>query len=151
MFSKFAKKVCDTKGPQAIMDKLWQIVWADLTKWGRMSQTDVNVVAEYIKGALAVSPETSIAVIFPPVLASSQVNGGLRGEFRRLEDKLVTTGLEIKTVTIPLNLSTLNGNSETPTAFVAWLAVLDSARSLDSPFSLGLVWLSVSLFLSDCV
>ncbi|CAE7499646.1 unnamed protein product [Symbiodinium sp. CCMP2592] len=64
------------------------IVWADLTKFGRVSNDTVNDLAELMRGVLQHSPQRSVGIIIVPVLASAKVANGIRGEIRRLEDKL---------------------------------------------------------------
>ena len=45
-----------------------------------------------------------------PLLASEGVLGGLRGEMRRIEDKLVDNGMECKTCSVPFDVSSMHGN-----------------------------------------
>lgn len=45
-----------------------------------------------------------------PLLASDGVLGGLRGEYRRIEDKFVDMGMELKTVQLQFDVSSLHGN-----------------------------------------
>lgn len=45
-----------------------------------------------------------------PILAGDAILGGLRGENRRIEDKFVSMGMEMKPVHIHLDLSHQQGN-----------------------------------------
>ena len=45
-----------------------------------------------------------------PILAGDAILGGLRGENRRIEDKFVSMGMEMKPVHIFLDLSHQQGN-----------------------------------------
>ena len=45
-----------------------------------------------------------------PILAGDAILGGLRGENRRIEDKFVSVGMEMKPVHIFLDLSHQQGN-----------------------------------------
>ncbi|CAE7234450.1 unnamed protein product [Symbiodinium sp. CCMP2592] len=64
------------------------IVWADLTKFGRLQTEVLNEVSELLRGVLSHSPQIMVGIVVVPVLSSSRVGNGIRGELRRLEDKL---------------------------------------------------------------
>lgn len=49
-------------------------------------------------------------IAIAPLLASDSILGGLRGEMRRIEDKFLDLGMEMKTVAIPFNVDQLHGN-----------------------------------------
>ena len=58
------------------------MVWADLTKFGRLSTADLNYVVSVIHKALSKMPSKSVGVILAPHLVSEKVSGGQRGEIR---------------------------------------------------------------------
>lgn len=58
------------------------MVWADLTKFGRISTADLNYVVSATHKALSKMPSKSVAVILAPHLVSEKVSGGQRGEIR---------------------------------------------------------------------
>ena len=58
------------------------IVWSDLTKYGRLQTDDMNNRAEAVRVILNHWPNVSIGVIIVPVLSSSKVGAGVRGELR---------------------------------------------------------------------
>ena len=60
------------------------VVWADLTKLGRLKSDDVNEICDLIRSILSHSPGIMVGVLIVPVLASSKVASGLRGEIRLL-------------------------------------------------------------------
>ena len=45
-----------------------------------------------------------------PILAGEGVLGGLRGEYRRIEDKFISMGMELKNVQVALDLTDTHGN-----------------------------------------
>ncbi|CAL1143924.1 unnamed protein product [Cladocopium goreaui] len=63
------------------------LVWADLTKFGRLGTSDLNYVVSIAHKALSKMPAKSIAFFIAPHLVSEKVSGGQRGEIRRIEDK----------------------------------------------------------------
>ena len=58
------------------------VVWADLTKFGRLSTSDLKYVVTATHKALSKMPSKSAAVILAPHLVSEKVSGGQRGEIR---------------------------------------------------------------------
>ena len=61
------------------------VVWADLTKFGRMASKDLNFVAAVIKKAISKQPTKSVALVVSPHLISERVGGDQRGEVRSLD------------------------------------------------------------------
>ena len=45
-----------------------------------------------------------------PILAGEGVLGGLRGEYRRIEDKFISMGMELKNVQVAFDLTDTHGN-----------------------------------------
>lgn len=45
-----------------------------------------------------------------PILASESVLNGLRGEYRRIEDKFLSMGMEMKSIQIMIDISSQHGN-----------------------------------------
>lgn len=60
------------------------LVWADLTKFGRVSNHDLNFVVETMSSVLSKKPTSSIGYIVAPYLASDRVVNAARGERRPL-------------------------------------------------------------------
>lgn len=72
------------------------VVWADLTKFGRMGNKDLNFVAAVIKKAISKQPSKSVALVVCPHLISERVGGDQRGEVRRLDLDLDLTFWQIQ-------------------------------------------------------
>ena len=51
-----------------------------------------------------------MALVICPILAGEGVLGGLRGEYRRIEDKFISMGMELKNVQVALDLTDTHGN-----------------------------------------
>lgn len=58
------------------------MVWADLTKFGRLSTADLNYVVSVPHKAFSKMPSKSVGVILAQHLVSEKVSGGQRGEIR---------------------------------------------------------------------
>lgn len=61
------------------------IVWADLSKCGRLSMAELNQAVETIGLVLQKKPLCSVAVVVCPILPSERVKNGIRGEVRYLK------------------------------------------------------------------
>ena len=61
------------------------IVWADMTKFGRMDNKQLNFATAIIHKVLSLNPTTAIAIVLAPHLTSEKVSGGHRGEIRHLD------------------------------------------------------------------
>lgn len=77
-----------------------------------------------------------------PILASDGVLGGLRGEFRRIEDKFVDHGMEMKLVQIPFDLTNLHGNRTglVSALVIWWLGISLIIYRLNIDISVIFVW-----------
>lgn len=51
-----------------------------------------------------------MVLVICPILPGTGVLGGLRGEHRRVEDKMISMGIEMKNVQITLDLKAQHGN-----------------------------------------
>ena len=60
------------------------VVWLDYTKYGKLTNTDLNDSLDLMKACMARSPEKVVAFIICPFLVSEKaaVQGSLRGEIR---------------------------------------------------------------------
>lgn len=67
-----------------------------------------------------------MAVIAPPLLHGSAAGSSLRGDWRRLEDKLVAHRCDIRPFCLNLDTSSIHKNRELPNAYILWLAIADS-------------------------
>jgi hypothetical protein len=63
------------------------LVWLDFTKFGRLSNTDLNETLELLQLALSRIPDRAAAFVICPHLISEKVTvqGNLRGELRTAE------------------------------------------------------------------
>ena len=55
------------------------VVWADLTKFGRLGVNDLNYVVSIIHKALSKMPTKGVAILIAPHLVSEKVSGGAQG------------------------------------------------------------------------
>eukprot|EP00435_Cladocopium_sp_Y103_P038374 s1039_g10.t1 len=76
------------------------VVWADLTKFGRMDNKQLNFAVAVLDKVLSKNPTTGVGIVLAPHLVSEKVTGGLRGEIRRIEDKLDSRRLGSQFVTL---------------------------------------------------
>lgn len=60
------------------------VVIADLTKFGRMGNKDLNFVVGGLSHVLSKLPTRAIGLVLAPFLVSEKVGGGQRGEIRPL-------------------------------------------------------------------
>jgi hypothetical protein len=67
---------------EVLTNDIYNIVWLDWTKLGRLKQTDVNEYCEYVKTLIANNAPRSCCFMMAPLLVSDSVTGGLRGECR---------------------------------------------------------------------
>lgn len=65
------------------------LVWADLTKMGRMSSNDLNYVVDTMATALSKRPTNSIGFIVAPWLSSERIVNAQRGERRSLDSSSI--------------------------------------------------------------
>ncbi|CAE7889335.1 unnamed protein product [Symbiodinium microadriaticum] len=94
--------------------------FCDLTKFGRLSADRVDEAAAWAKEILDQDPNRSMVFLLAPALASEGVLHGLRGEFRRIEDKFLSLEMELKSVNVLINTDTVHGNRQ---AYVAYYLV----------------------------
>ncbi|CAJ1440263.1 unnamed protein product [Effrenium voratum] len=103
------------------------ILYVDCTKFGVMTQKEVNDVADTVEKHLNYGPGGGIAVILPPLLSGSTSGGSLRQDWRRIEDKMAAKKVELRQFTLNLDLSELHRNRELPAAYLCFLGVQDHA------------------------
>ncbi|CAK9073826.1 unnamed protein product [Durusdinium trenchii] len=106
------------------------ILYFDCTKLCVLSQAEINLIGDYAEKILFRNTQRSVLVLIPPLLVGSESGGSLRGDFRKIENKLLACKIELRTVCINLNLQEIHGNREMPGAFPVWLGVPDSALPL---------------------
>ena len=58
------------------------IAWLDYTKFGKLSNTDINETLDLVATTLSKHPERSCAFKVCPHLISEKVQNGIRGEIR---------------------------------------------------------------------
>jgi hypothetical protein len=75
-------QVLAERSPGLGPEGLHHIVYCDLSKLGRCSQTQINECMEFAHDIMERSPLKSVLVLLPPLLPSAGVPG-LRGEARR--------------------------------------------------------------------
>ncbi|CAK9053859.1 Uncharacterized protein SCF082_LOCUS29314 [Durusdinium trenchii] len=76
------------------VNKTHYLGFTDLTKYGRLSAIAVNEIANWCHQLLNQNPNYSMVFICAPVLAGDGVIAGIRGEMRRLENKLSDMQME---------------------------------------------------------
>ena len=77
--------------------------------------------------ALPSPAEGSLAIILPPLMGGTTCVSSLRPDIRKLEDKLASHHIELRDFCLNLDLSHIHGNRDTPGAFTAYLAVLETS------------------------
>jgi len=127
LFMKRTLTVLRNRGGDPDRDTLHHLVFCDFTKMGRLSQTDINSMCNYMKFALELNPLKSCGVVMAPLLSSNSVLGGLRGEMRRIEDKLMENNLEMRLINIRLGQSRLHGNASIPANFPGWMVIHETS------------------------
>ncbi|CAK9069242.1 Uncharacterized protein SCF082_LOCUS34716, partial [Durusdinium trenchii] len=88
----------------ADISKLHNLGFVDVTKFGRLSAVEIDEVAKWTKRVLQINDDYSMVLVICPILPGTGVLGGLRGEHRRVEDKMISMGIEMKNVQITLDL-----------------------------------------------
>ncbi|CAJ1344536.1 unnamed protein product [Effrenium voratum] len=114
--------ITDVSGEDAAM-----CVWADCTKLGRLSNCDLNFLAEMMQLVLAKKPTQSVGVVICPYLVSEKVNNGQRGEVRRIEDKLDAKSLFSQMIAIRMDSPPTA--KKVPLQFLGWLVFQDDTLS----------------------
>ncbi|CAJ1408389.1 unnamed protein product [Effrenium voratum] len=105
--------------------KCHHIGFIDLPKLGRLTAIEVGDMANWAHQVLSQNPEHSVIFMVAPILAGEGVLHGLRGEQRRVEDKFLSCGMELKSVQIGFETTKLHGNRTFPRTLPAWLVMLD--------------------------
>ncbi|CAK9086813.1 Uncharacterized protein SCF082_LOCUS41059 [Durusdinium trenchii] len=95
------------------------IVWADMTKFGRMDNKQRNFATAIIHKVLSRNPTTAIAIVLAPHLTSEKVSGGHRGEIRRIEDKL--DGRSLANMLITLRMESPPSSKRVSLNMFGWL------------------------------
>ncbi|CAK9039774.1 unnamed protein product [Durusdinium trenchii] len=94
----------------ADLEHMHHIGYADLPKLGRLAAPDVQELADWCYKILSINPNFSVVFIVAPLLAAEGLLGGLRGEYRRLEDKFTSMNMEVEMVQVTFCLEQLHGN-----------------------------------------
>lgn len=120
------------KFDKVTLDSVHHLGYVDMTKLGRLSAPDIQDLATWCQRTLAFNPDRSISarlccvmlcdwsvclgMIFmvAPALAGEGVLNGLRGEWRRVEDKLLSMNMEVKNVCVMFDTSQCHGNRTEP-------------------------------------
>ena len=95
-------------------------------KVGRVGKEELNTFAGLLELALQSKPETTCAIIIAPYLVSEKVTNGLRGEIRRVEDKM--DAKQITTVSFSIRCAAPPSNKKVPLVFPAWFAFSDNGQ-----------------------
>ncbi|CAL1132158.1 unnamed protein product [Cladocopium goreaui] len=101
------------------------VVWADLTKFGRLGVSDLNFVVSIIHKALSKVPTKGVAILIAPHLVSEKVSGGQRGDVRRIEDKLDSRQLLNQLITIRMECPP--ASKKVPLQMLGWIVMLEGA------------------------
>ncbi|CAL1173949.1 unnamed protein product [Cladocopium goreaui] len=94
------------------------IIWLDYTKYGTLSNTDLNNTVALAQKAMSQMPEQSCCFAIAPLLASDR-RSGFREEFRRIEDKMEAKGLDAESVF--LRFDTPPANKKVALSYQAWI------------------------------
>ncbi|CAK9038785.1 Sodium/hydrogen exchanger 3, partial [Durusdinium trenchii] len=109
---------------------LYTVVYMDCTKMGVLNQGEINNIGALAERFLARNPSRSVLVLIPPLLVGSDSAGTLRKDYRRLEDKLGNHKVELRSFTLNLNVDDLHKNRDLPSAYPAYIGVMDSTLPL---------------------
>ena len=117
------------------------LVYLDTTKLGVLSQPEVNAIGELVEKVLFRNPYSALALagqyvqftchsgsalfLVPPLLFRATAGQSLRGEWRRLEDKLLTHKVELRMVVININTTDVHQNRDFPSAYPCFIGVPD--------------------------
>ena len=96
----------------------------DLMKVGRVGKEEMNCFADLLEIVMQSRPETSCGLLIAPYLISEKVTNGLRGEVRRVEDKM--DAKQISTTAFSIRCAAPPSNKKVPLVFPAWLATSDA-------------------------
>ncbi|CAK9077334.1 unnamed protein product [Durusdinium trenchii] len=96
-----------TAFPDTDISHMHHLGFLDSTKFGRLGMPEINEMASWCLKVLNLNPDLSMIFICCPVLAGDGVLNGLRGEFRRIEDKLMALGMEMKNCQVVFDTRTL--------------------------------------------
>jgi hypothetical protein len=77
----FNQGLRNLKSPGAV-DRYSTVVWVDLTKFGRVQQNVLASLVDVTHSILRNNPQRSCAFVLAPVLTSTRVLRGMRGECR---------------------------------------------------------------------
>ncbi|CAK9084942.1 Uncharacterized protein SCF082_LOCUS40266 [Durusdinium trenchii] len=77
------KNKVNNKFGEADITRTHHLGYCDLSKMGRLTALNIDQVSRWAKGVLDMNPDFSVL-------------NGLRGEFRRIEDKFMSMGMELK-------------------------------------------------------
>ncbi|CAK9049972.1 unnamed protein product, partial [Durusdinium trenchii] len=91
----------------ADLNHLHHLGFIDVTKYGRLSAVEIQEICTWCHQLLSQNPEFSMVFMTCPVIASDSVLNGLRGEYRRIEDKLNQMQMEAKVVQVMFDTGTL--------------------------------------------
>lgn len=118
--------------------KMHHLAFFDFSKHGRLTVPDIDQAAKSIIQVLRMNEDYSnltlnvyyinllwpssfewmfwcsviqgMALVICPILAGEGMLGGLRGEYRRIEDKFISMGMELKNVQVAFDLTDTHGN-----------------------------------------
>ncbi|CAK9067064.1 Uncharacterized protein SCF082_LOCUS34017, partial [Durusdinium trenchii] len=106
----FMKKVftdCNARFEQADFSCMHHVGFLDWTKFGRLTMAVIDEQARWAAKVLDLNDNYSTVIMICPILAGEGVLHGTRGEHRRIEDKLLSMGLELKNIQVCFDVGTL--------------------------------------------
>lgn len=121
---------------EADMARMHHVGYIDMSKFGRLTALGIEECAKWSKRVLDLNDDCSnlgeksfkqtaikftcssilnvlwsgMVLVIAPILAGEGVLNGLRGEYRRVEDKYMSMGMELKSVNILFDLTSQHGN-----------------------------------------
>ncbi|CAK9025766.1 unnamed protein product, partial [Durusdinium trenchii] len=119
----FMKKVftdCNARFEQADFSCMHHVGFLDWTKFGRLTMAVIDEQARWAAKVLDLNDNYSTVIMICPILAGEGVLHGTRGEHRRIEDKLLSMGLELKNIQVCFDVA------QFPCALPGWMVVKDS-------------------------
>ncbi|CAJ1348206.1 unnamed protein product [Effrenium voratum] len=106
--------------------KLCLVGYLDTTKFGVLSQSDINKVGQWCEKVMAKNPTGSCVVLTLPLLTSTSSAGALRADVRRIEDKLISKNIEMRPFVLATDNSECHANRDSPAAYIMYLCICDS-------------------------
>jgi hypothetical protein len=103
-------------------ERLYDIVWLDYTKCGRVTQDYRDSTIALGKTLVDLNPKGAVLFVIAPTLASDKVADGISGKELLIEKKLRAKDMEPVMVTTACSKDLIKGNNRKRAGFTAWMA-----------------------------